>query len=329
MEKAATCAIDQPTRDRLIAVDSTCEQFVRPFVQGTHLRPWYVEEDQQYLIALRSSANFQWPWSDKGSDAEQVFRETHLSVFEHLNHFRDAAIKRTDQGRFWWELRSCDYWDAFAGPKIVWPDISKLPRFSMDRGGLYMGNTGYFIPTTDLYLLGILSSWTTWFFICKTSQPLRLRGDRWQYRLFTQSMENVPIPDAPEAERQTIAELARTCSTLGQQRYLAQAKVQRRLIQAFGESSSNPLNQKAEAWWELALNPLGEALKQSFKLAANPMKNPRVADEWEPYLEEKRTEQTRLTSALNDAEGELNDRVYRLFDLTPDEIKLLQKEVEH
>ena len=89
------------------------------------------------------------------------------------------------------------------------------------------------------------------------------------------------------------------------------------------------MNQKAEAWWELALNPLGEALKQSFKLAANPMKNPRLADEWEPYLAEKRAGQTRLTRALHAAEAELNDRVYRLFNLTPDEIQLLQKEVEH
>ena len=89
------------------------------------------------------------------------------------------------------------------------------------------------------------------------------------------------------------------------------------------------LNQKAEAWWEIELNPLGEALKQSFKLAANPMKNPRTADEWESYLAEKRAEQTRLTSALQAAEAELNARVNRLFALTPEEIQLLQKEVEH
>jgi hypothetical protein len=31
----------------------------------------------------------------------------------------------------------------------------------------------------------------------------------------------------------------------------------------------------------------------------------------------------------SDAEAELNDRVYRLFDLTPEVIKLLQREVEH
>lgn len=36
-----------------------------------------------------------------------------------------------------------------------------------------------------------------------------------------------------------------------------------------------------------------------------------------------------LTRALADAEANLNDRVYALFHLSPDEIKLLQREVEH
>jgi hypothetical protein len=73
------------------------------------------------------------------------------------------------------------------------------------------------IPGGDYYLLGILSSWAIWFFISKTAQPLRLRGDRWQYRLIAQFMEEVPIPDAPEPERDAIANLARTCSSLGQE----------------------------------------------------------------------------------------------------------------
>jgi hypothetical protein len=321
--------IDQSTRDKLIATDPACHRLIRPFAQGTHLRPWYIEDSGEYLIALRSSANYQWPWSDKAQDAERVFRETFPAVFDHLNQFRDAAIKRTDQGKFWWELRSCDYWDAFDAPKIVWPDISKLPRFSMDTAGRNMGNTGYFVPTSDFYLLGVLSSWASWFFLSKTSQPLRLRGDRWQYRLFTQSMEHIPIPDAAEAERQAIANLARTCSSVGQERYQGQINFQRRLFQTFSVAGAGQLNQKAEAWWELSLNQLGDALKQSFKLPANPMKNPRAADEWEPYLQQKRDENARLTRALNEAEAELNDRVYRLFSLTADEIKLLQKEVEH
>ena len=46
------------------------------------------------------------------------------------------------------------------------------------------------------------------------------------------------------------------------------------------------------------------------------------------HLAEKRAEHARLTGLLADIEKELNDRVYRLFDLTSEEI-VLAKEVEH
>ena len=64
-------------------------------------------------------------------------------------------------------------------------------------------------------------------------------------------------------------------------------------------------------------------------MPANPLKNPRTADEWEPYLAEKRSELDRLARKLADNEADLNDRVYRLFQLTPAEIALLEREVEH
>lgn len=110
----------------------------------------------------------------------------------------------------------------------------------------------------------------------------------------------------------------------GQERYVGQIAFQRRLTQAFSADASGQLNQKAQACWELSLNQLGDALKTSFKLPSNPLKNPRAADEWEPYQHEKRAKSDRLTRQLAAAEAELNDRVYRLFDLSSDEIKLLQ-----
>jgi hypothetical protein len=57
--------------------------------------------------------------------------------------------------------------------------------------------------------------------------------------------------------------------------------------------------------------------------------NPRIADEWEPYLAEKKQEVERLSREIVAAEAELNDRVYRLFNLTPEEISLLKRDVEH
>jgi hypothetical protein len=94
-------------------------------------------------------------------------------------------------------------------------------------------------------------------------------------------------------------------------------------------AAQGQLNQKTQPWWTLSLNELGLALKTSFKLRTSPLKDPRTADQWEPYLAENRETIDRLTRALADAEADLNDRVYALFQLTPDEITLLQREVEH
>ncbi len=319
--------ITRQQRDALIAADARSAEIIKPFIQGTHLRPWYVEDSPEFLIFARRGIRI----------ADYPAMHDYLSQFRVQLEPKPSGWddKQKWPGRkagayAWYEIQdTVDYWEAFEKPKIVWPDISKLPRFSMDTEDRYLGNTGYVIPGGDYYLLGILSSWATWFFLSKTAQPLRLRGDRWQYRLIAQFMEQVPVPNAPGAERQAIANLAQTCGSVGQERYQGQVSFQRRLLQAFSGGGSGPLNQKAEAWWELSLNQLGDALKQSFKLPANPMKNPRAADEWEPYLREKQAENARLTRQLAAAEAELNDRVYRLFDLTADEIKLLQKEVEH
>lgn len=323
--------ISSETRSRLIKADSASEELIVPFVQGTHMRPWYLERSNQFLIFTRRGVMI---------DQYPAIEEYLLEYRERLepkpsNHPSGVRWLGRKPGQYkWFEIQdTVDYWQVFEGPKIVWSDISKLPRFCMDTSATYLGNTGFVVPGENHFLLGILSSWATWFFISKTAQPLRLRGDRWQYRLFAQFMEQVPIPYANNADQAVISDLSRRCGDFAQTRYEVQRSVQARLGGTFGESddglSKGQLNNKAQAWWENSLNQLGTALKTSFKLPGNPFQNPRIADEWEPYLAEKKAEVDRLTRQLQDAEAELNDRVYRLFDLTPDEIALLQREVEH
>lgn len=146
-------------------------------------------------------------------------------------------------------------------------------------------------------------------------------------------MESIRIPNAPPAERKAIAALAEHCNALGMQRYQLEEQFRHRLSQAFGFNDKGQplgkLNEKSQEWWERSLNDLGDALKQSFKLKRNPFVNPTTADEWEPYLAGKKAEVDALRRQLADAEAEINDRVYRLFSLTEDEIKLLRREVEH
>ena len=63
--------------------------------------------------------------------------------------------------------------------------------------------------------------------------------------------------------------------------------------------------------------PLGEALKQRFKLPFHPMKNPRIADEWETGLDEKREVPVCLPGSLNDAEGEFSPKFPHSTGLGP------------
>lgn len=323
--------IDHQTRSELISKDERSAEIIKPFVQGTHMRPWFIEQSSDYLIFARRGTKID------DYPAVRDYLAAHRTALEPKPSSWDEGSKwqgRKPGSYQWYELQdTVDYWPAFEQPKIVWPDISKLPRFSMDTSNLYLGNTGFVIPRADYYLLGVLSSWASWFYISKTAQPLRLRGDRWQYRLFAQFMDHIPIPNADTDVRDSIAKLAKSCSSIGLERYQLDMHVQRRMTQSFGQDSQaqplGTLNNKAQAWWEMSLNELGDALKTSFKLKANPFKKPQTADEWEPYLTEKRSAVESLTRQIADAEAEINDRVYKLFNLNSDEIKLLQREVEH
>jgi hypothetical protein len=318
--------IDEVQRSALMRQDARSEEIIKPFLQGTHLRPWYVEESGQYLIFARRG----------------VCIERYPAVLEYLQSHRESLAPRPVDwpaskkwpGRKpgvyrWYEIQdSVDYWESFEQPKIVWPDISKLPRFSMDTKGHYLGNTAYIIPGGDYYLLGILASWSTWFYISKTSQPLRLRAGRWQYRLFSQFMEDVPIPSGSIGDRRAVAELAERCCDLGAKDYEMKSAVRHRIMRTFG-AHGGTLNKKGQCWWELTFGDLGAALKASFRLPASPFKNPRTADDWEPYLEQKQAELASFKRRADETQSELNDRVFRLFKLAPDEIRLLRREVEH
>ncbi len=325
--------IDAQKRNELIAKHASSEEVIKHLVQGRQIRPWHIEQTQQYLIFTRRG----------------ICIENYPAVLEYLEEHRvrleprpadwSESVMGKWQGRKpgpyrWYEIQDAiDYWQEFDKTKIVWADISKLPRFTMDQCQHYLTNTGYVIPLEDYYLLGVLASWATWFTISKTAQPLRLRGDRWQYRLIAQYMENLPIPDACEADRKAVSDLAKQANDAGTELYQWQENVRRRLLSTFGEQPDGTiegkLNNKASEWWRLTLNQLGAALKTSFKLKRNPFQNPNMAEEWEGYLAERKTQIARLMREIHDAEAELNDRVYRLFDLTDDEIKLLQREVEH
>jgi hypothetical protein len=71
-------------------------------------------------------------------------------VHAHLNQYRDALMKRQDQGEYWWDLRACAYWYQFVAQKIIYPEITWRAEWSFDTQGMHINNTGYILPAHDL-----------------------------------------------------------------------------------------------------------------------------------------------------------------------------------
>jgi type II restriction/modification system DNA methylase subunit YeeA len=84
------------------------------------------------------------------------------------------------------------------------------------------------------------------------------------------------------------------------------------------------LSGKLEHFWTLDFAAFRAEVKKAFKTEI-PVKD---RDGWEKYLTEKSTEVIKLTAQIESAEREIDAIVYKLFDLTPDEIKLLESSLE-
>jgi hypothetical protein len=109
-----------------------------------------------------------------------------------LKQFQPQLQKRWDKGNFWWELRACDYYDKFEKPKIIYPDIATTCRFAIDRESYFSSNTTYFIPSDDLYLLGILNSSLGQFYFSDVCAGLEGGGSTY-LRFFGQYLEGFPV----------------------------------------------------------------------------------------------------------------------------------------
>ncbi len=121
--------IDTATRDRLVAADPASAEIIRPYLRGQDVQRWSAPDSGLHMILLKSSSDYEWPWSTAIDEqaAEAAFATTypalhaHMKLFESLPRDRLGEWKglrhREDHGRYWWELRSCAYYDLLAGHK--------------------------------------------------------------------------------------------------------------------------------------------------------------------------------------------------------------------
>ena len=156
----AAFVIDEETCQRLIGEDPNSKEFIQPWLRGKDVRRWRTDWANLYIIAIASSANRSWPWSSESQEtaAVAIFKKTYPAVYGHLSRFQDKLIKRQDKGKFFWELRTCTYYQVFDHPKIVYSEMGKRMRALIEQDGRWTNKTCFTIPGDDGYLLALLNS---------------------------------------------------------------------------------------------------------------------------------------------------------------------------
>lgn len=211
--------ITESTKRDLLTRQPEVEKIIRPWLDGDEMLRWRPAFSGQYLIEIASSANHDWPWSGEASPllAEKIFQESYPVIFEHFQPYADRLKRRVDQGKYWWELRSCSYWDAFDQPKLIYNETSKNLHAFVDRSGLCLNNTGFLLIHPELeYLLGVFTSSALDFFYRRTllawGDPLN--GGR--IRFFKEKMLEMPIPWPEKKQRDLVADCVKAISEIYQ-----------------------------------------------------------------------------------------------------------------
>jgi type I restriction-modification system DNA methylase subunit len=191
-------------KDKLLAGHASSQKLLKPLLMGRDIKRWRIEPDDNWLIQIESSENKPHPWSSKSQEeAEAIFQTEYPAIAKHMFQFKEELKKRTDKGRFYWELRSCDYWEDFDKPKIFAPEIQNNVQYASDEDRYRCINKACIIVHRDWkFLLSVLNSPVSWWF----SQQLFTSKQGGFYEFTRQFLFQIPIPK-PVSDRQIYFEI--------------------------------------------------------------------------------------------------------------------------
>jgi len=137
-------------------------------------------------------------------------------------------------------------------------------------------------------------------------------------------MANIPVPEVPTPEQNAMVTLTMSITEHARARYELHERARRRIFSDLG-APGGKLNQKLTAWWNLDFPAFRAEVKKVFK-SDIPLAE---RDDWEDWLAGRRAEHERLTAEIVRREIDLNARVYDLFDLAPEEIRVIEESTKY
>jgi len=149
--------IDRELRDSLINKNPNLRPLIQKFLSGENVLRYTSEFSDEYLL---------WLHDDIDIDNFPALRS-------YLLEYKSKLEERTERGKQWYQLRPCDYYAEFEEDKIVFPEVSKRTRFTLDNDGYFLNKTAFFFVEDDWYFVAKLNSKLAEFFLHNISSMMR------------------------------------------------------------------------------------------------------------------------------------------------------------
>ena len=315
--------IDGETRESLIKESSSSAEMIRPLLRGRDIVPWRVEAKDQYIIFVPWHFPLHLDSSIQGCSlkAEEAFANQYPAVYNHLVRHKEklSARNKAETGiRYEWyasQRWGADYYEDFAKPKIVYPNMTKYLPFCYDETGAICNDKAFIITSNEegfslKFLLALLNSSLAKFWIrCVCPE---LGEDRREVRKVY--FENFHVA---EGDQQPFIALADTMLSLHEKLQQKRSRFLRRLSENLEGVKITTALQTFDKLDFAGF--VAELKKQKIKLTLSQQ------DEWEDYFNERVAECRELSAQIKATDNEIDTKVFDLYGLTEEERKIVME----
>ena len=184
--------VERDTRDALIGEDPSAADILKPFLMARDIQRWRVkptdesrrEPQDKWLIFAHRGINI----------------DAYPAIKKHLGKYRDALKKRSGKQE-WYELQTAPTdTTRFTQPKCIYADMASETAFAFDDESYYIGSPVSLLPTSELWLLGVLNTRAVSWFYARTTPQVRGPFLKFVPRYVSQ----IPIPDMEPEQKALI-----------------------------------------------------------------------------------------------------------------------------
>lgn len=320
--------IDTKTKEKLCKEDPKSEEIIKPILRGRDINRYSYDWAGLWLIFI--------PWhfplhedqsiAGVSERAEKEFEKNYPAIYKHFSFYKEnlSSRNKAETGiRYeWYVLQRCaaTYYEEFKKEKIIWSDIATRPIFTHLDKEIFFNNTVYMIISQNpKFLLSILNSAIIKWYFPLISSGLGEKAQRF-FKIF---VEILPIPsiDKDLADKQEkLIDFMLSLNTEFQKRKNKFLNRVSSLISQKTEIEEPKLSNKLKSFYELSFTDFVKELKkQKTSLSL------KEQDDWEDYFKDYKAELLNLQSQIDKTDCEIDQMVYKLYDLSEEEIKIVEE----